>query len=563
MIKRLLVALGFGVLALGSPAVASAAEVAPVSLSATADPVEVSWPDSPETVLKLAVESGPDGADFRFAASPEGWGIEGVEGNPLHVGPAELAGAGNLASEQVLIADPTPTACFRGGFQSIHETFRLTLPANSSTSVEIPVRALGAPLAGMNSAVDVEVMAGEDSQTYRTEIPLTGREGVLIVGTVEGTEGQSVSRRPWQPLRVVGQTFPPVKHARIVIRAEPRRWAGKPGKTGTHRIVEAMTRKDGSFRTNLGYLASRGEWRLIAKSTYWRDDDYDPTPSCLPLVKVSGRDYDAGLTGNKVPRVKDLLNRSFISVKATGDPVLKHHPIEMSFFMHSTNPSLPKKPTISVWAGCNYWGTKFRIRRGKLFSTGETGSTAMGCEYDPDTWLIKTLDEGLMIRGKGKRLILSRPDKGIRIVLRRYAGVPGRSPKPKPKVPKMKQLIDKSYKSIKAVGNPLIEDKTIYFEFFKGASNPNQPKRPGLSVYAGCNHWGSKAAIRDGRLFTYGRGASTAMGCEDETDSWLSAQLRRSVKIAIVGKRLILTRPSENLKIVLARTKPPNWWESS
>lgn len=559
MFKRLLVAFVFGVLGLSFAAGASAAEIAPTSVSATAEPESVSWPDSPQTSLRLAVESGPEGADFRFMATPEGWGIDGVDGNPLYTQAASLDGPGTLKSEDVVVADLLPTACYRGEFQGVWETFRLTLPPNTATTVEIPVRATGAPLAGMTSAVDVDVLVGDARQTYRTEIPVTGREGVRIVGTVEGTEGQQVSRRPWQPMRVVGQTYPAVKHAWITVRAEPRMWHGKPGKTGTHKIFEAYTRKDGSFRTNVGYLAARADWRLIATPSFFRGDNFDAAPSCLPVVSIEGRDYDEGLIGGKAPRVKDLLNRSFTSVSAVGDPKIRNRTVQMSFFMHASYANAPKRPTMSVWAGCNEWGTKFRIRRGRLFSTGATSSTGMGCNVDPDPWLMEILDKGVIIRGEAKRLILTRPADGVRIVLRRFAGPVGSKPKPEPRTPTFRELLDRQYKSIRATGNPLLEGKTVYVNFFKGATSPNLPKRTSLAVYAGCNNFGSKAAIKNGRLFMYGSGSSNGAGCEDETDSWLWDRFRKSFRVEMIGKRLVLTRPGDGIKLVLVRSDLDLW----
>lgn len=402
---------------------AARAEVLPAEASLSASG-PVSWPDQKDFDYLLEVKAGPEGADFNFEFPYPGWGLEGVSGTFLSVGQASLDGPGKLTTVSTLVADPMPTACWRGGFGSTFNTYNLKLGPGEETTVINPAHLLGARLAGMNTEISVNWTNLEDPEAVSSNLDIRGTNGVRIVTRVQGTNGKSVvRRRPWGPMRLVGRTYPPLPHRQVQIWAELRQWHDGPGRATTRILARPVTDSRGRFQTKVVYLLAKADWVLTSK--LGQSGRFDPASSCGQVVSISGADYDWGYIGDRIPTVNDLLDKTYESVRAVGNPVIQGKTIEIQFSKHATNPNLPKMPTLVVYAGCNTWGSKYRITKGRLYKYGETDSSAVGCEEDLDPWLMKKFSQGLQVRLRGKRLILSQPNRRVRFVFKPGTGFPG------------------------------------------------------------------------------------------------------------------------------------------
>jgi len=127
---------------------------------------------------------------------------------------------------------------------------------------------------------------------------------------------------------------------------------------------------------------------------------------------------DSDEVANDPPTTHSLLGWRYRSIRVNGNRKVGNRQLKLDFFMHSTSPNLAEKPTMVFSGGCNAMGSKFRVRGGRLSTFGSFSGTARGCGVNPDPWLIKQFRKGLKIRVRDNRLILTRPNAGVRFVLR-------------------------------------------------------------------------------------------------------------------------------------------------
>lgn len=394
------------------PGSARGADVEPTGVSLTAQPVSVSWPGSPATTIKAAIESGPGGADFRFYFEPDGWGLDGVSGNPFLVDQAVLEGQGSLILQEAVVTDLMSTACFRGGFQSVLQFYRLTLPANSATVLSASVRATSSRLGGMTNGVSLVIPKFDGDLIRRTEIPIGGPEGVRVSFGVQGQSGKS-NLETGKTFRLSGGTFPPLPNTQIRLVASPRAHGFHGLTSAAHQLTTVTTNGQGRFLSEPVKLNTAATWVLLANPVTG-PAHHDET-SCGPVVetKGNGKPPESGKRRLMVPTVKWLLGKYFRSIRVIGGPSLKGRILRLGFEKR-------KRPVLGISGACNNWDRRFRIRRGRLFIFGRGFSTATACHpVDPDAMLRNWLRKGMVIRRNGNRLILTRPAERVRIVLRR------------------------------------------------------------------------------------------------------------------------------------------------
>lgn len=271
---------------------------------------------------------------------------------------------------------------------------------------------------------------------------------------------------------------------------------------------------------------------------------------------AGGTGTAAAATGGKlsVPGTGSLLGNKYESVRLVGTPVAKGQKVTISFFRHES------KPFVSFQAGCNAWGSRFKIRKGRLFRVGSASGTDVGCSRDPDPWLQRKLRKSFLIRAGGKRLVLARPAEGIRLVFNRVAdktrGI--NEPDPDYEIPvgepaTVETLEGKSFKSVKVIGQQV--DDPIELTFEKGR----------LGAYLGCNRMSGGYQIglsredwlKDGILRWFNV-LTTDMACQLSDDSWFSGLLDKGVEATVNDSWLVLARGGTTIVLKqVAISDPP------
>ncbi|HTU16256.1 MAG TPA: META domain-containing protein [Solirubrobacterales bacterium] len=388
--------------------------VLPVESSLRAEPDGVTWPSASEFTYRMTVLSGPDGADFSFHFPHRPWGPADVGGTPFSTGNAVLEGPGELKIESALVADPSPTSCFRGGFGSTLNFYRLTMEPNSQTTVTMPSRLLAAPVAGMDKSIEAVIggMGSAPSAVLKAPIAIGGTQGVRIVSRFVGANRHSqITRRPGEAFRITGRTVPALKNRMLSFRAEPRFWSATGGPPRNRVLTTVKTDAEGRFRTVALRLSKTASWVLTSRLV--KPGSFDPSASCNGTVEI----------GRKTERatVRTLDGRDFVSTSVKG-PGAKPRKIELSFFRGTTYDENMKVisrngPIMILNAGCNKVGGGYEVRRGRLRWIGPVASTAMGCSDDRTGWISSRLMKGLTARFVGETLLLT-GKRGIRIRLK-------------------------------------------------------------------------------------------------------------------------------------------------
>lgn len=120
----------------------------------------------------------------------------------------------------------------------------------------------------------------------------------------------------------------------------------------------------------------------------------------------------SGLYGSlfRVASVEDLIGHTFVSTRVKGRK-LAVKKLRLKFFLHTTNPERPEKPTLLINGSCNVQASTFAVRNGRLRWNGPVSGTSMGCSrrrLADDNWLRRQFRRGLNAELAGKRLTLTR-----------------------------------------------------------------------------------------------------------------------------------------------------------
>lgn len=405
-----LVALGVALL----PAtVASAADpVLPVESSLTTEPAAVTWPSATGFSYRLAVRSGPEGADFRFHFPIRAWGPADVSGTPFTSGNVTLEGPGDLKLESAMVADPSPISCYRGGFGSSLNFYRLSLEPNSQTVVTMPSRLTAAPVSGMDQRVEAALSGTGSAITLDAPLAINGPIGVRIIGKAAGSNEHSIlTRRAGRTFRVVGQTVPAMKNRAISLRAEPRFWNGSGTPPESRVLTTVRTDAEGRFRTASLRLDKQASWVLTSRLV--KPGSFDDSSSCNGTVIIEPRLVPA--------TVSRLDGKKFVSTSIKG-PGAEPKKIALSFFrgkIYDENFKVIDKngPIMGLDAGCNGMGGGYEVRKGRLRWIGPVTGTAMACPDDRTGWISSRLTKGIAAKLEGRNLIL-KGRHGVRIVLK-------------------------------------------------------------------------------------------------------------------------------------------------
>ena len=392
---------------------ASAAEQPVASASLSLSPTSASWPSAKTFQGRLEVSSGPDGADTSLGFPYISWGFSDVSGSPFTVGDPTLEGAGSIKLTGAVVADPSPTACFRGNPGYYEPHYNLKMPPDSQAAVVFPVSLASAPLVGMNS----EIKALLGTQTLSSPVQAGGTPGMRIIGKVSGgSEFEGPSRLPGETFRISGRTVPAVANRLLRFRVDPRMsfdYSNPP-----KRRVLATVRTDASGRFRTAPVALNREAVWVLTSTLVKPGYFDPEPSCNGSLLIDD--------GFDPATLQNLDAHKFVSTSIKG-PGKKPKKITLYFTRGRIDDETgeikdPNGPIMILDAGCNSIGGEYDVRNGRLGWTGDVIQTLVGCVPDRDGWLASRLRGRINVSIKGKTLLL-KGKRGVRVTLKRAGAV--------------------------------------------------------------------------------------------------------------------------------------------
>lgn len=259
----------------------------------------------------------------------------------------------------------------------------------------------------------------------------------------------------------------------------------------------------------------------------------------------------------KRPTVKSLLGKEFKLVKVKGNRLLKGKALQLRFFRHANEPGRPKRATMVFSGGCNTLGSRYRVRKGRLLSRGPLSGTSMGCKPNTDPWMIRNFRKGMKARTIGRRLVLTRPARGIRLVYRQVIRKRSAPVKPEPDYPfpvgkpvTIDDLEGRSFESVKVIGEQV--KKPIEISFLNGR----------LSAYLGCNRMSGEYRIdglwAENEQLRWLGVITTDMLCQGSKDRWFGNLLDKGVEATVKDSWLVLTRGKTAILFKLvAEVEPP------
>lgn len=374
--------------------------VPPASPSLTVSPAFVTWPTAPGFEYRLSVASGPDGGDFSIRFPYASWGPADIGGTPFESSEAVLDGPGTLAVESMVVADPSPTSCYRGGFGSPEWAYRLTLPPNSQTVVRMSSKLLAPPVHGMDGTVTAEISRsfGPGPSVLTAGIGISGPVDPRIVGKVRGSSpDRPTVLRPAEDFRITGRTEPVLKNRLLEFHAEPR--SGSFGSPGSPiQLAKVKTNESGRFRTPPIALRKPGTWVLTSRVGGATEISF----SCNGAVEV----------GRKAERatVRNLDGRQFVSTSVAG-PGEKPDKVKLAFIRGTVYGDdmevvSDNGPIMVAHPGCNIMGAGYQVRKGRLRWIQPATQTLVGCPGDRDGWMSSRLRVGMKVAYAGETLVL-------------------------------------------------------------------------------------------------------------------------------------------------------------
>lgn len=181
-----------------------------------------------EAIYHLSVSSGPGGAAFGLAYKLPAWPTPGlVNGSPMRIVAANFSGPGMLRpATSPPVPKPRlkrPEVCRREGPSPFATAFWIELPGNSAAELELRARGTYPSWPHTDYSLSFSTFETDTPYAIRTPLetvsfPFLGLRGDhIIMGARHGTKTHESDRRA-TPV-VVGRTDPPLRSARIVLRA--------------------------------------------------------------------------------------------------------------------------------------------------------------------------------------------------------------------------------------------------------------------------------------------------------------------------------------------------------
>ncbi|MEA2273966.1 MAG: hypothetical protein QOI98_2674 [Solirubrobacteraceae bacterium] len=240
------------------------------SFSATVTPRTLSWPGARRGTVSIQIETFDGARSIAIESAGPAWPDRDVVGSPLAYGSPRLEGPGELVSFAHGGGVFSSTACFRGQLVGSGGV-TLTLPADTRTTLRIPVRLAAPPWRGTDYAPRFMAVFPYDGSQARPDVlrfrapafRVIGARGLRIRLASDLPRGRDrlVRVAAHERVRLIGTTDPVVRHARL--------WIGyrRPSNTGgrARSATIARVRTDGRGRFSLTWSPPRrGDYQLAA-----------------------------------------------------------------------------------------------------------------------------------------------------------------------------------------------------------------------------------------------------------------------------------------------------------
>lgn len=233
-------------------------------VTATVSPSTLSSTGRRSFTLTLNVNNIGEAQPLGIAVFSHEWpGPHNQLGGPLAFGNPSMLGPGSVQLRPAHVPPLPAGECVRG----VAYDFTLlvvTLPARSSTAVQLPVTAIVPPWPGTDYTPRVELnfdRPGTKDVVAVPRVQMTGPTGFRIdLSTRPGATAIRAGRRA----TITGATSPAVRHAivRVSVRSAPLNRAEIPGRANV--VALARTDDRGSFRVGGWKPRRSGEYQLLA-----------------------------------------------------------------------------------------------------------------------------------------------------------------------------------------------------------------------------------------------------------------------------------------------------------
>jgi hypothetical protein len=232
-------------------------------VTATVAPSTLSSTGVHSFTLTLSVHNFGEAQTLGIEVSSHEWAGQNQLGGPLAFGSPSMLGPGSVQQRPAAVPPLPAGACVRG----VADDFRLlavTLPARSSTAVQLPVTAILPAWPGTDYTPRVMLnfdRPGTEDLVAIPRVRMTGPTGFRIDLS---TRPRITAIRAGRGVTIAGATSPAVRHAivRVTVRSAPLNRAEMPGRA--HLVALARTDGRGRFRVGGWKPRRSGEYQLLA-----------------------------------------------------------------------------------------------------------------------------------------------------------------------------------------------------------------------------------------------------------------------------------------------------------
>lgn len=224
---------------------------------------------SAETLYRIQINAGSSGAAFGLSYALPPWPTPKlVHGSPIAVTAVRLNGSGSIRPAAVRVL-PKPVlkrqeACLRERPSPFATAYWVEVPANSSSQIELRGRASYPSWPGTRYDLAFSTFEVDDYTAARIPlqtvvVPPLGKRGThIIMRSLKA--GSSVRKHVRMVPEISGQTDPPLKNARIIIRAV------RPAPREGGRVSLKQWAKGGSASVSLGSVRTDKQGRFHLRS---------------------------------------------------------------------------------------------------------------------------------------------------------------------------------------------------------------------------------------------------------------------------------------------------------
>lgn len=260
----------------------------PQSLSVASTPATVSWPGQTSLRFDIRITTGGNAADFAVDMLGPSWRPGHFYDGPYSFEQARVIGPGEIKPVPIqypLYGNVMP--CDRGGSYEPNrgstDRFRVLMPSNASSVVQIPATLGAPPLDGVSYGVKFSAYLVTDTdKPWGPTLNLgTGQFLGAVAPLVTGEKGAHIfirSRGRKRRIRsngspgLIGTTSPPLRRHKIRLRAL-RAWRGSQGEISlarwnhptSIRLGVARTDSQGRFQLPPREIKRRGQYSVVAR----------------------------------------------------------------------------------------------------------------------------------------------------------------------------------------------------------------------------------------------------------------------------------------------------------